>query len=177
LKLWRSFPGTRANPAAQATMNASTERQTLMLYADALRKVENLGSIPDGIAFVEHLNSLLVHPVAGKTTWARLSNAVPAGVTSVSADVETRNEKAGPVEYAIAVAPATEKVRKSHQLQFGDEFISDWINVNSTVQSQLHLNLQVASASDLDLYLGTRLPPGASNAYCWAHFSKIRMSR
>jgi hypothetical protein len=158
-------------------MNASTEPQTLMLYADTLRKVENLGAIPDGIAFDQHWNSLLVHPVAGKPTWARLNNAVPEGVSRIYADIETRNDKAGPVEYVLAVAPATDKARKSKALQFKPGLISEWVRVDTTMQSQVHLNLDAAVQADFDLYLGTRLPPGATNAFCWAHFSKIRMSR
>jgi hypothetical protein len=177
VKLWRCFPGTRAVPAARASMNASTEPQTLMLYADTLRKVENLGAIPDGIAFDQHWNSLLVHPVAGKPTWARLNNAVPEGVSRIYADIETRNDKAGPVEYVLAVAPATDKARKSKALQFKPGLISEWVRVDTTMQSQVHLNLDAAVQADFDLYLGTRLPPGATNAFCWAHFSKIRMSR
>jgi hypothetical protein len=177
VKVWRCFPGTRALPAAHARVNAFTEPQTHMLYADTLRKVENLGSIPDGIAFNEHLNSLLVHPVVGKTIWARLSGAIPAGVARISADIETRNDKAGPVEYALAVAPATEKARSAKTLQFKAGMVSDWVRVDTTMQSQAHLNLLEAVASDHDLYLGTRLPPGASNAFCWANFSKIKMSR
>ncbi len=176
VKLWRSFPGARAMPAVHAKMNVSAEQQSRMLYADTLRTVENLGAIPDGISFDEHWNSLLVHPVAGRTTWARLRGALPAGVTRICADIETRNEKAGPVEYAIAIAPGTDKARNVQSLQFKPEVVSEWIRVDTSMQSQVHLNLDAAAVADFDLYFGTRLPSGASNAFCWAHFSKIKLS-
>ena len=176
MKMWRSFPGTRAVPAANSQLNASVESRVRMLYSDDLRKVESAGSSQEGIWFDEGGNSLLVHPVMGAVAWARLSQVIPAGTVQIFADVETKNEKAGPVEYAIAVAPSAGKSRKGAPLQFKQGAISEWVCVDAMTQSQVHLHFDPAVQADHDLYLGTRLKAGDSNAFCWAHFRKIRVS-
>jgi hypothetical protein len=176
MKVWRSLPGTRAVPAVQAQLNASIESRVQMLYADDLRKVEGAGASQEGILFDETGNSLLVHPVVGAVTWARLPQVIPEGTMQIFADIETKNDKAGPVEYAIAVAPSAGKSRKGTTLQFKPDCISEWIRVDAVTQSQVHLYLDPSLQGEHDLYLGTRLQPGNSNAFCWAHFRKIRLS-
>lgn len=113
-------------------------------------------------------HSILVHPTGQSPTVARLRGLCPAGTRRVVAEVETGNEKAGIVEYAMMI----EHPDQSQISPEVDEAI-DWVRVPAVTATEVHLDSDVPLPSGCSLLLMTRLAEGASPDYSWAHFKRI----
>lgn len=143
---------------------------------DILRGVENLTDHSDFVRNYEDRDMILVHPINDIPALCRLRNACPKGTRHIQAEVMTNNSQAKPIDYALIVTPASDLQWQEDIQQFTDGFCSDWVTVVADGSEEVHLFLPEPLESTAHLYLSTRLKPGETNEYCWAHFRNIRMT-
>lgn len=117
---------------------------------------------------------LQLHPFEGIESMARLPGACPAGTRRVLASVETTHAQAGRIEYALAIVPSLESefITNETGLPAGVT-VSDWVALPPLTPSRLQLLLAEQLGESADLFLLTRLSPGAASNYGWASFSRI----
>lgn len=175
MQAWRALPGTRANWAPNAIpVDEAPMATQWMLDVETLRAAELINGPAGYVKFVEDRRAVLVHPTDHAPTVARLAGACPAGATHIWVQVETAHPEAETVEYALAAAPAPEVGAPSPKLPLPGGHISEWCAMPPGKKAEVHLFLPEPTQIPTDLYLATRMPPGASNANCQAFFSLIR---
>lgn len=132
----------------------------------------------EALQYFPNLEALQVHPFEGAVSAARIVRCVPESTRQINATVGGRAENGPKVEYALAVAPL-HPVRELGDLIMDCEHndcISDWLPMRGDTEGQLILNLKNPSQSICDLYLLTRLAPGAKQQRAWATFTNIWLS-
>lgn len=115
---------------------------------------------------------LLVHPRGYFPTIARLEGAVPAGCTVISVNVQTIQDKASVIEYAMAVVPAGIPPHEFFDGRQGPSHaFTGWTSVAPQIEQGLSLRLEAPSIGGETLCLATRLRPGDTDMYCWSCFA------
>lgn len=150
--------------------------ETRPIPLEVLLNFENLTHLPHYVINYGGDEMILVHPIDDVPALCRLKNACPAGTRNIQAVVLTTNPLAKPIDYAMIVTDAID-LRWQHELQqFSTGFCSGWVTVLAAGSESVNLILPEPMKSASHLYLATRLKPGATNEYCWAHFKNIRMT-
>ncbi|PLL10812.1 hypothetical protein C0V75_19180 [Tabrizicola sp. TH137] len=177
MEIWHYLPGVRAPASATGRLpDGEMEAGPGMrrLEARDLLRAINLDTLARDMTPVQGGGALLVHVMPEQVACAILPLPL-AGPRQVSVDVMTRNAKGPVVEYAIAVLPAAMRPKRPGALpDFPEEAHSGWVRMKPMRAGQVTLILPDLPAAEHDLYLMTRLPPGAtSNAYGWSGFSSV----
>lgn len=177
-QVWKYLPNTAAPlPTNTHWIGGPVPAQ---FYIDPLRLADAISVNLDkeGLQYFKNLQALQVHPFVGVVSAARLGRAVPRSVRQISATVAARSEHSPRIEYALATAPL-HPVRTIGDLVMDCERhgrISDWVTLSKDIQGQVNLHLRAPNPHVSDLYLLTRLAPGAGQQRAWATFSNIWLS-
>jgi glycosyltransferase involved in cell wall biosynthesis len=143
---------------------------------EILRNFENLTDHPDYVSNYGGGDMIMVHPIDDMPALCRLRNACPAGTRQIRAEVVTTNPMAKPIDYALIVTTAKDLQWQKDIQQFTEGYCSDWVTVPADGHEEISLVLPEPLKSAAHIYLATRLKPGKTNEYCWAHFKNIRMT-
>jgi hypothetical protein len=111
---------------------------------------------------------ILVHPFERAPTVAKLSGVCPKGTKSIAAQVETVNELAGVVEYALAIGGHNGNASLGNLVE-----TARWTRLPAVTSSEIRLDLDEPLSRCRDLILLTRLPEDGRADYCWARFKRI----
>ncbi len=111
---------------------------------------------------------ILVRPFGRVPTIAKLSGVCPKGTKVVAAEVETVNELAGMVEYALAIGD----YQGNASLENLAETVQ-WTRLPAATSSEIRLDLDEPLSGSRDLILLTRLLDHGSPDYCSACFKRI----
>jgi hypothetical protein len=111
---------------------------------------------------------IMVHPFERAPTIAKLSNVCPKGTKAIAAEVETVNELAGVVEYALAISDDYENPSLDNLVN-----AVQWTPLPSATSSEIRLDLDEPLSASRGLMLLTRLPEDGKSDYCWARFKRI----
>lgn len=177
LELWHYLPGVRApaNAVGQLPDGAVETRSPLRrVEARDLFRAINLDTLVADLPRVEGSDALQVHVMPDHVACAILTLPMSA-IRQVSVDVLTRHPRGPVVDYAIAVLPSAARPRHPAALpEFPEEAHSGWVRMKPMRAGQVSLILPDLPPGSHDLYLMTRLPPGATeNAFGWSGFSGL----
>lgn len=179
LKAWTSIPGVPLNVHGQMWPTIRIdERQITRIemildddvpIADIRRVNERFEYQP----ITRFPNSIGVHPIGTEPTVAELVEICPAGTREVFADVETVNERGGPVEYALILRPEEFPAHPTDSEILALTDTAEWTFLPSKVNGMLSISLDAPLRRPASLWLMTRLPPEAQTDFCWARFKRI----
>ncbi|SEL92100.1 hypothetical protein SAMN05444413_12225 [Roseivivax marinus] len=172
-RIWKHSPGS--HPPMPEDGHWPEGPVPPQMYVDPLRLAALAASAGEDLKYFSDLEALQVHPRPEKISSARLSGAVYPGIRMVTATIGGRHPQGPNVEYALAVAPSR-PVRELFDLVHHCQqtrCISDWVGLSGDREDELELILPEPADQGLDLYLLTRLGPGAAPAYGWATFRDI----
>lgn len=178
LRIWTSMPGAPLMITGQMMPSFRVERQRityLELTFDLDLEFSNVRHADHKLAFEpivlnEERGQMLVHPTRDGPTVARLRRAVPAGTRDIFAEVETVNERAGEIEYAIAVVPFSSSFTVDELNRLSNDV--EWTTLPALSSSTIALSCESQSRPS-DLLLLTRLPIGGVPDYCWSYFKRV----
>lgn len=128
------------------------------------------------------LRTIACHPPpGGRVTVAQLACLEGVALRSVDARISLNNERANPVDFAIAAGPANveeiERCLAQHPddpaeslLRDGAVHFSGWKTLAANQSLKLHLEMEGFCAPDAVMFL-TRMRGDVSNDFAWAQFS------
>lgn len=177
-RLWKYLPGSLA-PMPESSHWIGGEIPS-RFYVEPARLASAVSVDPNVncLQYFAVLKALQVHPFKNTVSAGRIAKAVPASVRQISSTIGGRSEKGPPIEYALATAPL-HPVREIGDLVMQcerDGRISDWMLLSGDTQGEITLYLRAPTEEISDLYLLTRLAPGAQQQYGWATFRNIWLS-
>lgn len=173
LKAWRSLPHTNPTQAASVLQLENHNTQRWLVSEDNLKTVQSASHSPECVQYIDAIRGILVHPIDATPTLACLKLAAPKTAQHIFADIYNASSAAGPVEFALAILSPDRK-SSTTPIKFEPSYISEWISLSGGSHSEIHLYLPAPLEIASDIYLATRIKPGASNANCNAQFIKIR---
>ena len=177
-RLWKYLPGSMAPIPENAHWIGGDLPSRFYIEPDRLANAVSVDPSTNCLQYFTKLQALQVHPFKGTVSAGRIARAVPASVRQISATVGGRSEKGPQIEYALATA-ALHPVREIGDLVMQcerDGRISDWMRLSGDTQEEITLYLREPCEKISDLYLLTRLAPGAQQQYGWATFRNIWLS-
>lgn len=179
IEVWHYLPGVRAPGSAKGVLpdgSGEADLPTRRIEGVELLRAINLDTLVQDMQKVQDAAALLVHVMPDRVACGILPEAV-GGARVVSADIMTWSAKGPVVDYAIGVLPAGMRPRQPGVLpEFPEGFHSGWVRMKPMRAGQVTLILPDLPGDGHDLYLMTRLPPGAtSNAWGWSGFSGVVM--
>ena len=182
-KAWASIPGAPLSIVNQMLpiirMDGKPVTQIELSIDNTLSASDPLGlrytSAYDPIVVLADKGRVMVHPVVTGPTIARIHDVCPTGTTMVIAEVETASERAGLIEYALAVAVQDDgsTVLSGEGLPEWEQ-VSDWLMLPPQVEGTVQLVMDNPLSRFKDLYLMTRVMQGHAPDYGWAYFKRIR---
>ena len=180
-KTWQSIPGAPLTVTNQMWPTIRLDRQVTQIEL-AINEDLNVVKVPgqeertnfELVTLLADQRRLQVHPLEDMVSVAHLPLIVPAGASALVAEVETGNEKAGRIEYALAVMPAEDagSISVAGELPPSAQ-LSDWVVLPPLTRGTVLLRLTRPVRETSDLLLLTRLAEGESSAYGWAQFLKV----
>jgi len=136
-----------------------------------------LASEDDGVAYKEHEQAVLCHPIAVGVKLGCIAHLVPAEAIGVSAQVKLGHAQSQPVQFAIAVSMHPgEDVLACLQTGHAEIAYSPWLElqVGETARLELSTESLPLPPEKTNLYLLTRMAPEAPNAdWAWAYFQDL----
>jgi hypothetical protein len=115
----------------------------------------------------------LLHPLPGRAALVRVDGAIPPGATGVRSVVSLQRAEAHPVQFAVCVKPAAERVTDEAQLAAADTF-SGWFPVTDKFRHHgFTLKLKQPASQKMDLYLATRVADYPDVYFCHAVWHQI----
>lgn len=149
--------------------------RTMLLDADTMSRVRHISETPPGIGFgiVYHWpekEGIMVHPLEGSTTVACIPGLVGGGFKRLTAWLQSLREDGPPVEMAIAIGSDDERVRSAlnGDRPEGAVLMSGWSGLAAGHSGRLELFSSTTVSPGANLYVATRLGPGAtSHHHAW----------
>jgi hypothetical protein len=140
----------------------------LLAQADVLTDSSGLD-----FAVFDHGPPVLLHPVAGRLSVARIPHMLPAGTAALHCVVSIGHERAHPIEFAVWAYP-TGTGPDLPELPAPDVPCSGWLRVEVAYsRKELRLTFPAPCAGPMDVYIATNVP-GQPNAYfCHAHWHEF----
>ena len=189
LRLWAGIPGVRP-PALTVRLPEKSEHFarvtdvavpfTMLAQASQLSSHWQPSFQP--VNYIAALQALEVHPAPSGVMWARIPNVTIGSIpVRISVLCVVRSADAAPVEFAFAFAgretsDAIQHVDADWEPAGQPGFTaSEWRSVSFQKPALIHVR-PIDQTQNGDLYLGTRMAGGASNAFAWACFQSIRLT-
>lgn len=181
LRCWSYLPGSEAPIPASAHLSAATgSRQPRVRILDSLILAQAEDLTPDSqhSSYLAEKKAVLVHPMTQGVSMMRIADGIPAGTVHVDARIHTQADQASVIEYALGIAPSSQRSVASEPVQTEEMSSSTpWVGLGPQEPGELHLPFAEPLEDGHDLYLMTRLAvqPG-DNSWGWATFSRIRVT-
>ncbi len=152
----------------------------VMVPVSKLQDAKNpLAPEDEGVAYKEHEQAVLCHPVAAGVKLGSIARLVPADAIGVSAQVKLGHVQSQPVQFAIAVSTRPGKeVLACLQTGHAEVAYSPWLElrVGETARLELSTENLALPPEGATLYLLTRMAPEAPNAdWAWAYFQDLQI--
>lgn len=177
LRSWSFVAGVEAPLPEDGVLPGRIVRRKRVVSNETLAAAQNLTPECETFGLLEEHRALLVHITPSGHSVARLPAAVKAGVRHVSAEIQTRSEKAPNIEYAIAIAPASRRPDPSDPVpHFRRDDVTSWVELRALEPGALHLYLPDPVEETSDLYLMVRPAAGVADvSWGWSTFSAITL--
>jgi hypothetical protein len=186
LQAWSGLPGGRITAAAfaqagEAFPNTAAGRQVFVsasrLAEARLVQPRNLKLGFELLTLLDQNRVLQLHPIAGQVSVAVIPATCPPGMKLAMATVKTDCPQAPPVEYAFSWVPAgrVATVGADGTLQAEGARFSGWTRVPPNTVGSVMLSLDDPTEDAGDIYIATRVPPGATDSFAWARWLDIRI--
>lgn len=177
LQVWVGVAGATLPVAAGSVAGGSEPPRSWVLGECALSRARSTGATAAVVEWISEVGGLLVHPVAGEPSAARLDNACPAGTRVLQARVRTICDQDVRVDYALAVDAASGSPNRSPRLPALDTlYTSPWVEVGPHDMADIRLQLPEPARRDSDIYLLTRWPDraGTTRSEVLSIFTEVR---
>jgi hypothetical protein len=180
IRIWQGLPGTRNVTSPHLLLASNDKKQPAAIKLGYLGQGAIAGvkevtpNLPtdefEHIQVFDQGAKILTHPRAdGTPTIAMLPFCFPPNANQLTASIATEHEKAGVIEYAIAIIEP--ETNPQTCLTTGTALaFSGWIAVEPNTPRKITLDLDRPVSQHCHIVIATRFVTGSSTDFAWSHW-------